>query len=177
MRIRPLILAPLLIAAIPAHAADLGTLNCVYDKIDEATRTAIAEDVKHNLALVGQRGSYSDPVMKAMKDAGAACTTENKWSIEAERLAGLYTLAKLSLPTVQQAVTDRGLDPADLEENFLNLPEDVRNKPLATENYRVLADASIPEGPLRTRENGALLHTFFEFESILQYASAQFATA
>ena len=57
------------------------------------------------------------------------------------------------------------------------LPEERRNKPLTNEDYRELADAAIPEGEGRTREAGALLRTFFEFQSILQYASTDFAAA
>lgn len=163
--------------AAPAHAADLGTLGCIEGKLDDAVKDQIGKDVIRNLGLIGLRGSYSKPVVDAVTAAGTACTAENSWSPAAARLASLYTLAKLSLPTVQQVVSERGMDAAVLESQFLALPEDVRNKPLTAESYRQLADAAIPEGDGRTREAGALLHTFFEFESILQYASVEFSAA
>jgi hypothetical protein len=163
--------------AVPARAADLATIGCVGDKIDNGVRERVVQDVERNLGLIGQRSSYSPEVVQAMKDAGAACATEHGWSAPAGRLAILYALARLSLPVVQRVVGDRGLDPAGLEALFLALPEERRNKPLTNDDYRELADAAIPEGEGRTREAGALLRTFFEFQSILQYASTDFAAA
>lgn len=163
--------------AAPAHAADLSTLGCVDGKFTDAVRDQIRNDVTRNLGLIGLRGSYSQAVFDAAAKAGADCASENKWTPAATRLAVLYTLAKISLPVMQQAVTNRGMDPAALEALFQGLPEDVRAKPLTNDSYRQLADAAIPEGDGRTREAGALLHTFFEFESILEYASADFSAA
>lgn len=164
-------------ATVPACAADLSTLGCVEGKLDDATRDQIQKDVTRNLGLIGLRGSYSQSVVDAASKAGTACTSENGWTPAAGRLAVLYTLAKLSLPVVQQAATNRGMDPAALEALFQALPEETRSKPLTSDSYRQLADAAIPEGDGRTREAGALLHTFFEFESILQYASLDFSAA
>lgn len=163
--------------AVPAEAADLATLGCVEGKLDDATRAQIGKDVIRNLGLIGVRGNYSAAVVDALGKAGAACATENNWPAAAARPAILFTLAKLSLPVVQQVATERGLDASALEALFQALPEETRGKPLAAENYRQLADAAIPEGDGRTREAGALLHTFFEFESILQYASLDFSAA
>jgi hypothetical protein len=176
-RLLPLLLVPMLGLAVPAQAADLATIGCVGDKIDAATREAVEQDVTRNLGQTGQKNSYSSPVIEAMKAAAAACAKANGWGAGAERPAILYTLAKLSLPVAEKTATERGLDPAALEGVWLNLPEETRNKPLTTESYRELADAAIPEGDQRTRENGALLRTFFEFQSILQYASLDFAAA
>ncbi len=171
--------AAMLALGFPAasQAADLATLDCVAGKLDSATTDQIASDVRQNLSQPAMRGTYSPSVVTAVRVAAAACATENKWSDAASRPAILYTLAKLSLPTVQQAVTDHGLDPAALEAQFQNLSEEDRSVPLTPELYRRLADASIPEGAGRTRETGALLHTFFEFQSILQYASLEFSAA
>jgi hypothetical protein len=163
--------------AVPARAADLATIGCVDTKLDSIARAQALADVTHNLGVVGQRSAYSPSVVTAMREAAAACAKDNGWSPEAERSAALYTLAKISLPVVQQAVSERGLDPSALEAVWLTLPEDHRNKPLVTEDYRYLADSSIPEGPMRTRENGALMRTFFEFESIIQYSSYDFSQA
>jgi hypothetical protein len=164
-------------SAAPAQAADLSTLGCVEAKLDDATRVQIGKDVTRNLGLIGIRGSYSQSVTDAISKAATACTTENSWSPTAARLASLYTLAKLSLPVVQQVATERGMDASALEALFQGLPEETRNKPLGPESYRQLADSAIPDGDGRTREAGALLHTFFEFESILQYASLDFSAA
>lgn len=172
----PLALSLIALAA-PAHAADLGTLSCVEGKLDATTREQIAGDVERNLGIIERRSSYSAPVVEALRKAGADCTTEHGWTPAAARPAILYTLARLSLPVVQRVVAERGFDPAELEALFLALPEERRNKPLTTDDYRGLADAAVPEGDKRTRENGALVRTFFEFESILQYASLDFAAA
>lgn len=177
IRISPVVLAALLGCAVPAHAADLATIGCVDGKLDSAVRDQVAADVEKNLADTGQRGSYSPPVVEALKNAAAACAKDNGWAPAAERPAVLYTLAKLSLPVVQKAVADKGLDPAALEALWFALPEEQRNKPLETQTYRDLADAAVPEGDMRTQAMGALVHTFFEFESILQYASVDFAQA
>jgi hypothetical protein len=163
--------------AAPARAADLATLDCIDAKLVPATRDQLAADVRHNLQQTGERKGYTPLVTAAVKEAAAACATENGWSPAAARLASLYTLAKNSLPAVQRVASERGLDPAELEALFLALPAEQRNKPLTPELYRQLADAAIPEGDLRTQANGELLHTFFEFESILQYASLDFASA
>jgi hypothetical protein len=167
----------LAVLAAPASAADLATIGCVGDKIDDGVRARVVQDVERNLGLIGQRSSYSPEVVQAMKDAGTACATEHGWSAPAVRLAILYALARLSLPVVQRVAGERGHDPAGLEALFQALPEERRNKPLTNEDYRALADAAIPEGEGRTREAGALLRTFFEFQSILQYASTDFAAA
>src|SRR4051812_31698371 len=113
--LRILLPALCLVSAVaPAQAADLSTLGCVEGKFDDATRNQIGKDVTRNLGLIGLRGSYSQSVLDAAGKAGAACTSENGWTPAAARLAVLYTLAKLSLPVVQQAATDRGMDPAAL---------------------------------------------------------------
>ena len=89
---------------------------------------------------------------------------------------GMWSVV-VSLPVVQGKVVERGLDPDALEALWLALPEEKRNRPLEAASYRDLADAAVPEGDQRTQEMGVLLHTFFEFESILQYASVDFAAA
>jgi hypothetical protein len=176
-RFLPGLILALMAVAAPARAADLATLDCIDARLVTATRDAIAADVERNLQQTGARSSYSPLVVAAVKEAAAACAAESGWSPAAIRLASLYTLAKNSLPTVQRVVRERGLDPSELEALFLALPQDDRNKPLTPEIYRQLADAAIPEGDQRTQQNGELLHTFFEFESILQYASLDFASA
>lgn len=177
IRIAILALPALLMVGAPVRAADLSTLGCVESKLDTTTIGAIAADVERNLNTTGQRGSFSTPVIDAVKKAAAACMAENAWKPVATRPAILYTLAKLSLPVVQRVATERGFDPAALEALFFALPDEERNQRLTDDAYRRLAEAAIPEGDGRTPEAGALLHTFFEFESILQYASAEFAAA
>ncbi len=171
------LLAACALLSAPAHAADLATIGCVEDKLDAATRTQLVTDVEQNLKIIGLRSSYSPGVLQAVKDAAAACVTENKWTPAAARPAILFTLAKLSLPVVQRVARDRGLDPAAIEAVWLALPEEQRNKPLTNDAYHQLADAAIPEGPNRTQANGEMLRTFFDFESIMQYASVDFAAA
>jgi hypothetical protein len=167
----------LLTLAGPARAADLATLGCVEGKLGATVREQVAQDVERNLGVTDKRSSYSPPVVQALKDAGAACATEHSWTAAAARPAILFTLAKLSLPVVQRVASERGLDTAELEALFLALPDERRNKPLTNDDYRALADAAVPEGEARTREMGALVRTFFEFQSILQYASLDFAGA
>lgn len=175
--IRRILGLAVLMLATPAQAADLSTIGCIGDKLDAATREQIATDVAHNLEANKQGGKYSPSVIKAFNEAAAACATENRWPVAAGRPAILYTLAKFSLPTVQRIATERGLDVSALEVQWFALPEEQRNKPLTPELYHQLADAAIPEGEGRTQAMGTLVHTFFEFENILQSASVDFAKA
>jgi hypothetical protein len=64
-----------------------------------------------------------------------------------------------------------------LETVWLTLPEETRNVPLTTETLRELADAAIPEGEQRTAEMGLLVGRFFQFLSVMQYASYDFSQA
>lgn len=161
----------------PAQAADLSTIGCVAEKLDDAAREKVAGEVAHNLEQATARSSFSPDVTKAVRDAAVECAGEHGWSAAAGRPAMLYTLAKLSLPTVQRIAGERGLDTGALESLWFALPEEQRDKPLTLETYRELADAAIPEGEGRTQANGALLRTFFEFQSLMQSASVEFAKA
>lgn len=170
-------IAVALSCAVPAHAADLSTIGCVGDKLDDAAREKIAGEVANNLEQATARNSFSPEVTKAVRDAAVACAGEHGWNAAAGRPAMLYTLARLSLPTVQRIAGERGLDTGLLESLWFALPEEQRDKPLTVETYRQLADAAIPEGEGRTQANGALLRTFFEFQSLMQSASVDFSRA
>lgn len=170
-------IAVALSCAAPSRAADLSTIGCVGEKLDDSARDKIAGEVAHNLEQATARSSFSAEVTRAVRDAAVACAGEHGWSAAAGRPAMLYTLARLSLPTVQRVAGERGLDAGTLESLWFALPEEQRDKPLTIETYRQLADAAIPEGEGRTQANGALLRTFFEFQSLMQSASVDFAKA
>lgn len=161
--------------AVPVHAADLATLGCVDEKLDGATRDRIGSEIARNLEGGTVGGGLSAEVTQGMRTAATLCAEAHGWSAAAARQAMLYTLAKLSLPTVERVAGERGLDSGALEALWFALPEEQRDKPLTPEAYRNLADAAIPEGEGRTQANGALLRTFFQFQSLMQSASVEFA--
>ena len=162
--------------AAPAHAADLGTIGCTVDKLDDATREQIGKDVEAGLSEGGTPPANS-AATAALRDAVSACATEHGWPQAALRPAALYARTRVGWPTAQRIAAERGLDPAVLETVWLTLPEEVRNVPLTTETLRELADAAIPEGEQRTQEMGLLVGRFFQFLSVMQYASYDFSQA
>lgn len=168
-------IAALLLAAMPAHAADLSTLDCVAAKLDAAVRSQIEADAARNLGESGKRPSYDASVGKGLSAAAAKCATENKWSAAAAKAAGIYALAKLGLPVAQRIVGEHGFDAAALEDRFQALAEDVRNRPLTAAENQGMIRESVTEEAQQTRENAELLAEYFAFLSTLQYAAWDFA--
>jgi hypothetical protein len=165
------------VAALPAHAADLGTIECVSGGISPALREQIEKDVTRNLSESGKRPTYDASVGQGLSNAAKTCATQHKWSEAATRAAGVYALAKLGKDIADRAVTERGFDPATLEDQFQTLAEDTRNRPLAAADMQALVIASVPEEAKQTRENAELLNEYFMFLSTLQYAAWDFSQA
>lgn len=172
----PLALA-LSFAALPAHAADLATIDCVLGKLQPALKTQIEAEVTRNLNESGKRPTYDPVIWSGMRIAAAACATENKWSDAAIVAARIYTLAKIGWPIAQRVVGEKGFDAAALEDQFQALPEDTRNGLLTKEQVQALVIAAVPDKARQTPENAELLNEFFLFASTIQYAAFDFAKA
>jgi hypothetical protein len=169
--------AALLMWAGSAQAADLGTIDCVGQKLDTAVRAQIEADAARNLDESGKRPSYDPSVGNGLRTAAATCAKEHGWSAAAAKAAGLYALAKIGLPVAQRVVGERGFDAAELEDQFQALPDDVRNRPLtAQENQGLVRDAVTDEAQ-QTRENAELLGEYFAFLGTIQYAAFDFSGA
>jgi hypothetical protein len=174
---RILAFALLLAAAPAAHAADLATLDCVVEKLDAATRTALDKDVERNLAESGKRPSYDPATVAGIQAAAETCAKENKWSEFAVKAARIYAIAKVGWPIAQRVLGEKGFDAALLETQFLTLPEEQRNRPLTAEEMQQLVRDSVTEEAQQTRENAELVGEFFQFANTMQYASYDFSQA
>jgi len=165
------------LAAFPAHAADLATIECVIGKLRPALTNLIEADIARNLAESGKRPTYDPAIGSGLRIAAAACATEHKWSEAAVTAARVYTLAKLGWPIAQRVVTEKGFDPAALEDRFQTLPEEARNRPLTAAEAQGLVIASVADEAQQTRENAELLNEFFLFASTIQFAAFDFSQA
>lgn len=167
----------LLAFGVPAHAADLATLDCVAQKLEAPIRAQIQADAERNLGESGKRPSYDSSVGLGIRTAAAICAKEHGWSPAAAKAAGQYALARIGLPIAQRVVGERGFEPAALEDQFQALPEDVRNRPLTAEENQALIRAAVTEEAQQTRENAELLGEFFAFLGTVQYAAFEFSGA
>lgn len=177
MRGAGLAAAMLLAGAGSAHAADLGTIDCVGQKLDAAVRAQIEADAARNLSESGKRPSYDPSVGNGLRTAAAGCAKEHGWSAAAAKAAGLYAVAKIGLPVAQRVVGERGFDAAELEDRFQALPEEVRNRPLTAEENQGLVRDAVTEEAQQTRENAELLGEYFAFLGTIQYAAFDFSGA
>lgn len=174
---RILATAALLAFAAPAHAADLATLDCVSGKLGKEAVARLHADVSRNMAESGKRPSYDPAVGGSIASAAAACGLEHNWSEAAIKAARVYTLAKLGLPVAERVIGERGFEAATLEERFLALAEETRNRPLTAAETGELIKASVTEEAKQTRANAELLAEYFAFLSTIQYASFDFSQA
>jgi len=174
---RALATAALLGLALPAHAADLATIDCVAGKLSAAAAAKLHADVARNMADSGKRPSYDPGVGGSIASAAAACGLEHNWSEAAIKAARTYTLAKVGLPIAQRVIGERGFDAAELEDRFQALPEETRNRPLSVGDSQQLVRGSVTDEAKQTRENAELLAEYFAFLSTIQYASFDFSQA
>jgi hypothetical protein len=163
--------------ALPAHAADLATLDCTIGKLKPEVATQLEADVVRNLSESGKRPSYDPAVGKGIAAAAGECAKENGWTEMAIKAARNYTLAKLGWPTAQRVLSEHGFDPAMLEAQFQTLGEDMRNRPLTQEEMQELVRASVTEESQQTRENAEMVGEFFQFLNVMQFASFDFSQA
>jgi hypothetical protein len=174
---RIIVTAALLTLAIPAHAADLATIDCVAGKLAPAVTAKLHADVSRNMTESGKRPSYDPAVGGSIASAAAACGLAHNWSEAAIKAARVYTLAKLGLPVAQRVVDDRGFEAATLEDRFQALPEESRNRALTAAENQELIKGAVTDEAKQTRENAELLAEYFAFLSTIQYASFDFSQA
>ena len=174
---RALVTVTLMLFAMPAHAADLATLDCVAGKMGKEAVARLHADVARNMTESGKRPSYDPAVGGSIASAATACGLEHDWSEAAIKAARVYTLAKLGLPVAQRVIGARGFDAATLEDQFQTLPEETRNRALTPAESQDLIKASVTEEAKQTRENAELLAEYFAFLSTIQYASFDFSQA
>ena len=165
------------LAAAPACAADLATLDCVSTKLDAAVRSRIETEAAGALAEAGKRLTYSPAVGQGLSTAAKACAAEHKWTTAAAKAAGFYALAKIGLPLARKAVEEKGFEPAALEDQFQALPEDKRVRVLTAQDTQALIQAAVTEESQQTRANAELLGEYFSFLSTAQYAAHDFSAA
>ncbi|MCW3848819.1 hypothetical protein OF829_16395 [Sphingomonas sp. LB-2] len=170
-------IAAAVMAAAPAHAADLATIGCIADKIELPVRAQIAIDVERNLTETGKRHSYDPRVTAALNLAGKMCADANGWPEAAVKPAKLYALATLGWPVAQKIATERGFDTGALEDMWQSLPEEMRNQPLPQPEYETLVKGFVTDEKQQTRENAELIAECFGFLSIIQYSSYEFSQA
>ncbi|NIJ20186.1 hypothetical protein FHS95_001878 [Sphingomonas naasensis] len=174
---RTLATAALLVCAAPAHAADLATIDCVAGKMAKGAVAQLHADVSRNMTESGKRPSYDPAVGGSIASAAVACGLEHNWSEAAIKAARVYTLAKVGMPVAQRVIGERGFDAAELEDRFLALPEEARNRALTAAETGELIKASVSDEAKQTRANAELLAEYFAFLSTIQYASFDFSQA
>ncbi len=162
----------------PAHAADLATIDCVIGKLKPALQAQIAGDVTRNMGEgAAVRPSYDAAVGSGISIAAKECADANQWSDAALEAVRVYTLAKLGLPIAETFISTQGFNVGELESQFDALPEDVRNRPLTTQEMQQLVIASVTDEAKQTRANAALLNKYFLFLSTVRYSAWQFSEA
>jgi len=167
-----------LAVVVPAHAADLATIDCVIGKLKPALQAQISKDVTRNMGEgAAVRPTYDPAVGSGISVAAKECANANKWSEAALDAARVYTLAKLGLPIAETFVSAQGFEIGELESQFDGLPEDARNRPLTTADMQKLVIASVTDEAKQTRANAALLNKYFLFLSTVRYAAWQFSEA
>lgn len=166
-----------LLAAAPAHAADLATIGCIAGTVELPVRAQIAIDVERNLTHPGTPAKYEPRVLTAINLAAKKCAEEHGWPEAALQPARLYALATMGWPTAQKIATDKGFDMAALEEAWTMLPEETRNHPLPQSEYQALIRGFITDEAQQTRENAELIKQCVGFLSTIQYSSYQFSQA
>ncbi|MBB5710867.1 hypothetical protein [Sphingomonas xinjiangensis] len=174
---RIVLAAFLSLAAIPAQAADLATLDCVSTKLDAAVRGQIESEATAALVETGKRLTYSPAVGQGLGTAAKACAAEHKWTSAAAKAAGFYALAKIGLPLARKAVEEKGFDASALEDQFQALPEDKRTRVLTAQDTQALVQAAVTEESQQTRANAELLAEYFSFLSTAHYAAHDFSAA
>lgn len=167
----------LLLAAAPAHAADLSTIGCIADKIEIPVKALLVIDVERNLTEQGKPARYEPRVLAAINAGAAQCAKEHGWPEAALQPARLYAIATLGWPAAQKLASDKGFDMAALEEAWSALPEETRNQPLPPTEYQTLIRGFITDEALQTRENAELIKQCIGFLSTIQYSSYQFSQA
>lgn len=176
MRLMLSIVAALL-AAAPAHAADLATIDCIAGKIEIPIKALLAIDVERNLTEQGKPARYEPRVLAAVNAGAAQCAKEHGWPEAALQPARLYAIATIGWPTAQKFATDKGFDMGALEEAWSALPEETRNQPLPPTEYQALIRGFITDEAKQTRENAELIKQCIGFLSTIQYSSYQFSQA
>lgn len=169
--------AAVLLAATPAHAADLATIGCVAAKVPLPVRAQLVIDVERNLNEQGKPATYDPQVLGAINIASTQCAEEHGWPEAALQPARLYALATLGWPAAQKFAAEKGFDMAALEDAWTTLPEDVRNQPLPATEYQTLIRGFITDEALQTRQNAELIKQCIGFLSTIQYSSYQFSQA
>lgn len=177
MRILRLTAMAVLAFAVPAHAADLATIDCVIGKIQPALKEQVEADVTRNFTENALRPTFDASVNSGLRVAATACAIEHTWSEAAATAARDYALAKLGLPIAEKFVGDKGFDVAELETEFGSLPEETRNRHLTKEEMQQLVIASVTDEAKQTRENAALLNKYYLMLSTVQFAAWKFSQA
>jgi hypothetical protein len=174
---RIVLAAFLSLAAVPAQAADLSTLDCVAAKLDAGVRGQIESEATSALGEAGKRLTYSPAVGQGLSAAAKACAAEHKWTTAAAKAASFYALARIGLPLARKAVEEKGFDASALEDQFQALPEDKRTRVLSAEDTQALVRAAVTEEAQQTRSNAELLAEYFSFLNTAQYAAQDFSAA
>ncbi|RYE01371.1 MAG: hypothetical protein EOP61_11435 [Sphingomonadales bacterium] len=177
MRIIKLAAFAVLSLAVPAHAADLATIDCVIEKLQPTLKELIDAEVTRSFAEGATRANFDPAVHSGLRVAATNCAIEHKWSEAAATAARDYALGKLGLPIAEKFVAGKGFEVAELETQFGALPEEVRNRPLTKEEMQALVIASVTDEEKKTRENAALLNNYYLMLSTVQYAAWNFSQA
>ena len=104
--------ASMLLATVPAQAADPGQLPCPADRLGAAERAQV-------VAHLRDRAAREDARFAPLERAIAACTERHGWSERTAELAVMHTLSALGQAEYRRDLAGRGVDVAPVEQAIL----------------------------------------------------------
>jgi hypothetical protein len=105
----------------PAFATEVAPIDCVFTKLDPATLSAIAADIKAR--TLRQNPADNSKTRETLIELLDQCQGKHRWSDSQRTAAFNYTLAKVGLSGAQEMVRRDGFDPHRVEAIFRALPE------------------------------------------------------
>ncbi len=169
------VLAVLLALAVPATAqAAPAPIDCVLDKLDPATRSAIAADVRANLEQQGEQ-SYSEASRTPITNASTQCANALGWDENRRTAAAKYALVRVAVDIVRAALTVRGIDPDRVVRGYQVVPPQRRRAELGKEDYEFVASVLVANGTLKNAADGYLVGNYLGMLNLIDVSEAAFA--
>lgn len=159
----------------PARAADVETLGCIEQGLDEKARALLSEDLEKNLNNAAGEQSYRPETITAMQDVAKACQAKHSWSAASTKAAVLYTLPTLGWPIGERLAREQGLSPEALTVRFRALPDAERLDAINDTVLGKLARGGVDAGEI-TESTAPLAGALFALLGLREKALADFAS-
>lgn len=175
MRLLALALPFALLAATPATAADIATLNCVDQSISAPLRAQLVADFEKQLRTreYGIAPALSSQVLEVSK----TCASRHGWSAEAAEAARVNLFASIGLPIAERVAKAGGIDTAKIWEMWRGLPESVRQNRLDEAMLAKITGDLMTSGVIADIEGGKLAGQMLAFMNIGESSRRRFIEA